>query len=377
MKEKKEKERTKEEKKKNKKYIFIIIGILLILFLIWFFLKFKVTFKYNNGEEDYQVRVRFLAKIKDKDVKKDLTLPGKTFAGYFETYYLSGSQIERVANNPDAINTICKTGFKLNSEKNKCIAIEKFDFAKTRIMSPKTIEALWSNIDFSINPTDKTIYIGGVFDIVATITGTDDKTVTWSSADSSIATVDNNGKVTGVKVGKTKIIAESHGLRRECNVTVNEKPDEGKVALNSTGKCMVGTSSVTVNATVSNAKDGRINWTYPKCFAHEVNSANTSVKLYRTMSCSDTEETKPTLTAKLNNGATATQTFTYEPTLTVKVYWGSNEVSPSNGEYYTGSLATIVTNVPATFSGKNIKSTTAKSADINAEHDPQITVKTA
>jgi uncharacterized protein YjdB len=50
--------------------------------------------------------------------------------------------------------------------------------------------------------------------------------VTWSSSDSSIATVDSNGNVTAVSEGQatiTAIIADGSGLSASCTVTVNPK----------------------------------------------------------------------------------------------------------------------------------------------------------
>lgn len=44
--------------------------------------------------------------------------------------------------------------------------------------------------------------------------------VTWSSANSSVATVDEFGHVTGVKAGSTKITATAQGKSSECTVTV-------------------------------------------------------------------------------------------------------------------------------------------------------------
>lgn len=49
----------------------------------------------------------------------------------------------------------------------------------------------------------------------------EDKTVTFSTADKEIATVDASGKVVGVKAGTVKITATtSNGLKDECTVTV-------------------------------------------------------------------------------------------------------------------------------------------------------------
>ena len=51
---------------------------------------------------------------------------------------------------------------------------------------------------------------------------TDDKTVIWESKDNTIATVDENGKVTGLKEGKTTIVAKVGKFVKECNVSVKE-----------------------------------------------------------------------------------------------------------------------------------------------------------
>ena len=56
---------------------------------------------------------------------------------------------------------------------------------------------------------------------------TDDKTVTWSSEDTSIATVDNKGKVKALKEGTVNIIATVGEFEAKCAVTVKEIKLEG------------------------------------------------------------------------------------------------------------------------------------------------------
>lgn len=56
---------------------------------------------------------------------------------------------------------------------------------------------------------------------------TDDKTVTWSSEDTSIATVDNTGKVKALKEGTVNIIATVGEFEAKCAVTVKEIKLEG------------------------------------------------------------------------------------------------------------------------------------------------------
>ena len=377
-------EKTK-EKKKSKKWLLIPLLIIIAIILFLFLYKLDVTFKYNNGLDNDVVKVLFLRKIDKKDVKQDIKLEGYSFVGYFETYYLSGKQIEKLKEDEEKNkDTICKEGFKLMDSKDKCIAKDTFDFENKRILKDTTIEAIWSDVEFYIDPTEKSIYEGEGFTITATINGSDDKTVTWTSNDSAIASVDENGNVTGNKAGSTKIIAESNGIKRECSVTVSTKPvappkDEGRVSLSANTQCLVGTGSATATASISgNALDKTLNWSYPRCFAHEVYESSNSVKIYRTGLCSnDDDETKPVISVSLNNGSSDSVTFTYEPTLTFKVYNNGNEISPVMDNRYEGNNIKIETNVDASFSGNHISSTTSRSVNLQGTSQSVITISTA
>ncbi|MBQ6578017.1 MAG: Ig domain-containing protein, partial [Bacteroidales bacterium] len=62
-----------------------------------------------------------------------------------------------------------------------------------------------------------------------------DKTVTWSSSKTSVATVDNNGKVTAVAEGSATVTAKAGDKTATCTVTVKKKevPVE-RITLNKT-----------------------------------------------------------------------------------------------------------------------------------------------
>jgi len=80
----------------------------------------------------------------------------------------------------------------------------------------------------SLNATSKTISVNGTYQLSATITPSDatDKSLTWSSSNSSVATVDHNGLVTGVAAGTATITCAANdgsGVSATCNVTVTSK----------------------------------------------------------------------------------------------------------------------------------------------------------
>ncbi|MBD7911443.1 Ig-like domain-containing protein [Clostridium cibarium] len=77
----------------------------------------------------------------------------------------------------------------------------------------------------SLNKTSECLEVGQADNLITTVTpdNTTDKNVTWASSDSSIATVDSNGKVTALKAGTVNIIAtttDGSNLSTKCTVTV-------------------------------------------------------------------------------------------------------------------------------------------------------------
>ena len=91
-----------------------------------------------------------------------------------------------------------------------------------------------------------------------------DKTITWTSKNSKIATVDQNGKITGMKKGETTITAtSSNGKTASFKVKVVAKgKGTTKITLNKTSLTMKDSKSKTLKATVtpSKAADKSVIW---------------------------------------------------------------------------------------------------------------------
>lgn len=105
---------------------------------------------------------------------------------------------------------------------------------------------------------------GETVNLVATINPNNatGKTVTWTSSDPEIATVDEVGKVTAVKDGDVTITAKAGEKTATCKVTVCSIPVTS-VKLNSTCFGMDAGDTATLVATVNpnNATDKTVTWT--------------------------------------------------------------------------------------------------------------------
>ena len=108
-----------------------------------------------------------------------------------------------------------------------------------------------------LDKTSLTLTKGKTYTLKTTVTGTN-KTVSWSSSNASVASVDKNGKVTAKTKGTATITAKVDGVSASCKVTVNEsakttiKLDKTKVTLGVGEPC-------TLNATVSPSQ--KVTWT--------------------------------------------------------------------------------------------------------------------
>ena len=119
--------------------------------------------------------------------------------------------------------------------------------------------------DIILSQYDAAMTVGDVLILEATIqpANATEKNVSWSSSVASVATVDNNGKVTAVGVGKAVIIAKAGGLLAPCSVVVSPaKIDIVEIKLNKSSLTLTEGDEETLVATIipGNATVQTVEW---------------------------------------------------------------------------------------------------------------------
>lgn len=118
----------------------------------------------------------------------------------------------------------------------------------------------------TLNKTELTLETGGSETLTATVAPSDatNKNVTWKSSNTAVATVDDNGKVTGVAAGEATITVttEDGGKTATCKVRV--LPSVKKVTVEPTTLTLGKKKSYTLKATVEvsgSGTDTGVTWT--------------------------------------------------------------------------------------------------------------------
>lgn len=128
----------------------------------------------------------------------------------------------------------------------------------------------------SLDVTNLELYVGQLYELKVTVTPatSNDYTLTWESSNTTVATVDNNGKVTAVAPGKATItVKTSTGQIASCLVTVKQKATG--LQLNYKEKTIVIGESFQIKATVvpsSAADEISVTWSSSKTSVATVSS---------------------------------------------------------------------------------------------------------
>jgi uncharacterized protein YjdB len=130
-----------------------------------------------------------------------------------------------------------------------------------------TVDALVESV--TVSPSSATVTVGKTVALKASVSPSyaSVKDVSWTTSDDSIATVDENGVVKGIKAGTVTITATSKdGAKKSASATIKVvKPvvKVTKVSITAKTKVVAKGKSITLKATVSptNATNKKVKWT--------------------------------------------------------------------------------------------------------------------
>ena len=231
--------------------------------------------------------------------------------------------------------------------------------------------------EISFNKTSVSLKAGETVTLTATVKPDDatDKTVTWSTSDASVATV-NDGVVTAKKVGTATITAKAGYKSATCEITVVATPVTS-VTLNKTSASVKAGETVTLTATVKpdDATDKTVTWSTSDATVATVSNGVVTAKKVGTATitakagdksatCEITVVATPVTAVTLNKtyvslkaGETVTLTATVKPddATDKTVTWGSSDESVAKVE---NGIVTAI--------GKGLSTITAKAGDTSA-----------
>lgn len=123
-----------------------------------------------------------------------------------------------------------------------------------------TVNVLVESI--TLNRTNITLDEGESTTLKATVTPKDatDKTVTWSSSDESIVTVDQNGTINAIKQGSADILANAGDKQATCSITVVKRVTSISIDKESLTLFVGNTATLTATVLPDDATDKTITW---------------------------------------------------------------------------------------------------------------------
>ncbi len=210
----------------------------------------------------------------------------------------------------------------------------------------------------TLDVTEKSVATGESFTLTATVEPSDatDKTVTWSSDNATVATVDSDGKVTAVGTGSAVITAAAGGKTATCTVTVTVPVDTETSTtekINEDGSKTVtvvqkktnedGTSSETRKETITSADGNKVSESETVVIKDESGNikSTTSTVDETTTSADGTKTEKKTVEVRSSDGNTV-------KTESEKKTSADGKVTEEKKLSITDSSSKITTNATAT-----------------------------
>lgn len=301
-------------------------------------------FKYWSNNKYIKVTLKY-----KKNAKADFYIRYSDGTGY-EAKGLSLAKAKTVSSSMSAKkaktsgNIIDLTKSKVSLKvKNKTVASAKFTQQESGVSDVTGV---------TLDKTSATLMEGQTTTLTATVSPSDaDQKVTWSTSNSSVASVSSTGKVTAKKAGTATITAKTAdgGYKATCTVTVTKKKVTG-VTLNKTSATITKGYTTTLTATVSpSGANNSVIWSTSDSSVATVSSTGkvtakkagtakitaTTVEGGYTATCQIAVTEKTVTGVKLNRtslsldvGSTSTLTATISPSgANSSVTWSSSDPS--------------------------------------------------
>ena len=236
---------------------------------------------------------------------------------------------------------------------------ELYDFSKP-VTGDITLEARWAEEEavavsgVELDQTTLKLSPGGKAALVATVSpeNAKDKSLTWSSSNEAIVTVDENGNVTAVKEGTATITVTTAdgGYTAKATVTVSaDVVAVTGVSLDKTTLSLAPNESSTLKATVTPTKASNkgVTWT---------SSDNTVATVSSTGKVTAKKDGTATITVTTKDGGfTATCTVTVKTVKATGVKVNKTSVTVKEGK----TITVTATVAPTNATNKNVTWTTA------------------
>ena len=215
--------------------------------------EYKVTLKYEDETAEVKVNVKDTTKPTfDKfeeniEITKDCKPDGDDLNKLLKKFTAKDLQ--------DVTISLDDTAVDYTKEGEYKATVKAVDASNNETDQETTIKIVKPTI--KLDKKSESMYVKESFVLKATITGKDDK-ASFKSSNSSVASVDKNGKVTAKKKGTATITATANGVSTECKVTVNSVPS-GSTTSKKTVTNPSGSSNSTLTASISMEAFNEIN----------------------------------------------------------------------------------------------------------------------
>ena len=132
--------------------------------------------------------------------------------------------------------------------------------ATCSVLVRKSVVAVTS---VTLNKTSLNMTKGQSETLIATVTpdNATDKTVSWSSSDATIASVDQNGRVTALKSGNATIMAKAGEKSATCSVTITTPVESVSLDRNSVNLEVGQTTTLVATINPNDADEKTVTWT--------------------------------------------------------------------------------------------------------------------